>query len=767
MEDSIPLLRFVAGHYGFVILLGLVSYIIGCRLTRRVGYDSLWEEVSISVSLGLGTIAHLVLLLGLLRLLYPSVVLIALLACLIASYSVFPKLAQRIRLKLRSTTPGARMLLVGVFLALSIPILALPLYPPTAFDSTMYFLTSAKVYVQNHQIVFTPFLRLPVLPQLNEMFFTLALLLYDDIAAQVIQLLLLATLTAALIAFGRRHFSKQAGWWSAAILLANPLVLWVGSVGYLDIALMLFTTMAAYTFWNWLGSRQSHWLTLAGAFCGFAASTKYPGLFFPLIFGIVTLYIAIRERKYLYPLHLTVVTVAVAAPWYIRNFYYTRNPVFPFLPQLFGYSFWSPEDVKGLLHDMQLYGVGRSLPALLSMPWHLAFNQQLFLAEARISTLFFFALPLIVLFCIKNSSIRKIVAFAVVFMLFWSFSSQVLRFLLPVVPIMSVAAAASLDLLLGWIPFTRKLRSHWIVVVVVFAGLAYGGWQYAEATLKTNGPIPVTQEQRDRYLSQRFPSYPAHKLLNSIEGTSYTLYSMQDENLAYFVDGVYKGDYFGPARYARIWDKLTDGQKLHTELKSMGADYFLVNTARMRIDLPQDGFFRSHFKPVYEGGTVHLFELTETAFERRIRNLLQNPDFEDLKNGLPSGWLLAGTPEIDSSGKQSFSGSASVHCDQAGDVLYQVLPAAEKGRYFFSGEWRASLKGQAAKIQVNWTDAEGALVREDFNILDLSTEWKHFEFDFEAPPRAVNVTLYASPLDPSSVWFDKFSFGEVKFESVP
>jgi len=76
----------------------------------------------------------------------------------------------------------------------------------------MYFLTSAKVYVQSHRLVVTPYLRLPVLPQLNEMFFTLSLLLYDDIAAQVIQLLLLTTLAAALIAFCRRNFSKQAGW---------------------------------------------------------------------------------------------------------------------------------------------------------------------------------------------------------------------------------------------------------------------------------------------------------------------------------------------------------------------------------------------------------------------------------------------------------------------------------------------------------------------------------------------------------------------------
>lgn len=764
MEDSILLLRFVAAHYGFVILLSLISYIIGYRLTRRVGYDSVWEEVSVSVSLGLGVVAHLILLLGLLRLLYPSVVLLALSACVIASYSVLPELAQR----LRRTRPRARMILGGGFLALSIPILVLPLYPPKAFDATMYFLTSAKVYAQSHQVVLTPYLRLPLLPQLNEMFFTLALLLYDDVAAQVIQLLMLTILTAAVIAFCRRNFSKQAGWWSAAILLGNPLVLWVGSVAYLDISLMLFSTMAAYTFWNWLNSRQRHWLTLSGAFCGFAASTKYPGLFFPLILGMVTLYIAIRERRYLYPLQLAAMTFVVAAPWYIRNYYYTRNPVFPFLPQVFGYSFWSAEDVNGFIADMRLYGVGRSVPALLLMPWHLAFNQDVFLSEGlHLSKLYFFALPIIVLFSIKDSRIRKIAGFAIAFMLFWCFSSQVLRFLLPAVPIMSVAAAASLDMLLGWIPFTRKWRSHWTAVAIVFALLAYGGWQYSGEALKANGPIPVSQEQRDKYLTERMPSYPAHKLLNSLRGPNYTLYAMQDENMAYFVDGVYKGDYFGPARYARIWDKLTDGQRLYSELKSLGADYFLVNNQRMRIDLPQDGFFRSHFKPLYEGGTVHLFELTESAFERRVKNILQNPDFEDLKGGRPEGWQLAGSPVVDGSGKYSFSGSVAVRCNRAGDVLYQILPADGGGHYFFSGESRAGEKGQTAKVQVNWSDAEGVLVREDFNIIELGGEWKHFEFSFEAPQRAVSVTLYASPLDPSSVWFDNFSFGEIKYEPLP
>jgi len=44
-------------------------------------------------------------------------------------------------------------------------------------------------------------------------------------------------------------------------------------------------------------------------------------------------------------------------------------------------------------------------------------------------------------------------------------------------------------MLLGWIPFTRKLRSHWTVVVMVFAVLAYPGGDIQRLTLKANGPI--------------------------------------------------------------------------------------------------------------------------------------------------------------------------------------------------------------------------------------------------------------------------------------
>lgn len=607
MYDYLLALKFLAGHFGFVILLGLISYVIGFRITRRIAYDSFLEEVSMCISLGLGTIAFLIFLLGLFGLIYPSVVVVAVATCVAASYSGVLQLIRRIRSKLGLLRK--HWLVGGGIFIWSLPLLALPLFPPTTFDSTMYFLASTKIYVQNHRLVFTPYLRLPLLTQLNEMLFIPALLLYDDIAAQLIQLLMLVVLVLALIAFGRKYFSARAGWWSAALLLASPLVMFFGTVAYVDISLMLFGTMAAYSLWKWLDSRERHWLLLTGAFCGFAASTKYPGLFFPLVFGVVTLYVAIREHKSSPPLLLTAVVLAIAGPWYVRNYYYTGNPVFPFLPKIFGYSFWSAEDVGVLVAVMKNIGFGRGPKALLALPWRLAFRQDVFYGVIPVTTLYFFALPLLAVFSFKDARIRKLFGLALAFTLFWFITDQELRYLMPAFPMMSVAAAASLDMLVGVIPFSRKWWNHWIVTVVIGGAITFGGWQFVYRFWPR--PIPVTQQQRDNYLTNALPTYPAYRLLNDLKGRNYKVYALYDVNVAYYADGTFMGDVFGPARYDRVVAKLSDSRALYSELRTLGVDFLLINNVVWKVELPHDAFFDAHFKLVYSQDPVHVYELIE------------------------------------------------------------------------------------------------------------------------------------------------------------
>lgn len=611
---------FSISHYVTLAGLALLSYGIGLKLTGRCRFRSGWEAAAFSTSLGLGTIALGVFALGLLHWLYPRVVLgcLALAAAVCASTwkSEWEKLARASgRIRDRKV-----WLLGGIGVICLLPLLILPLYPPTAWDATEYHLTVAKIYSQHHAVIFAPYVRFPVFPQLNEMLFTLMLMLHDDIAAQMVQFLMMALVAVTLYAWGRELSSPRLGFWAAAIWLANPLVLWTGSAAYVDVGLALFATVAVYAFWNWLHLRSGHWLILAAVFAGFAAGSKLSGLFFLGLLGALTVYPSIRARTYAAIFLYFAVAAAVAGPWYLRSLYYTGNPVFPFFPKVFGYSFWSPEDVNVWLYDLQRGhgGIGRSVSAFLSLPWHLAFNQNVFNPEeglylAPLNRRFILLLPVLALFCFKNARTIRLFGFAAAYVVFWFFTSQEMRYLIPIAPIVSLASADGLERISFRVPGLRRWAGRAIVTGLGVAVLLSPGWVYGARGIRQEGLFPVTRDQRDQYLARHLPTYPAYQVLNNLKGRNYTVYVLFDEKMGYYSSGIFMGDLFGPARYSRVLRHLADSRRLYAELRSLGADYFLAAVEDRPIRLPADEFFHRHFVPIFARPEVLLFELAEQS----------------------------------------------------------------------------------------------------------------------------------------------------------
>jgi hypothetical protein len=766
--------QFVLSHYGAIAMFALLSYVYGRQLTRGVSYGSAAERVSLSVTLGLGVVAHLVLFVGLLRLLYWPVVLAALAAGCLLCIPTLKELARELRgalLRLKALRRAdlratAVCALVGaVFLP---PVLALPLYPPTSFDATSYHLPVAKTFARSHAVTFTPFLRFQVFPVLNEMWFTLALLFYDDALAQLFQLLALGALVLAVFAFGRRHFNARAGLWAAALVLASPMVLWSGSVAYIDISLTLFVAAAVYSLANWLQTSLRHWLVLSGVFCGLAAGAKYTAFVFLGLTGLVTLYRAVRERSLLPPVIFSAAALAVAAPWYVRNYVYTRNPLFPFLPGVFGYTeWWSREDLQTVLRDLRAaHGVGRGAWALLTMPYHLAFNQAPLHAEQPWSPIYFVALPLTLAWAFRNRKVGWMLVFCLAYLVFWFYAAQILRYLLPVLPVLSLATAAAFDGLLRRLaPAARRANSK------VFAGaaalaLASTGWLYAVNHWTEHGPFPVKRAERDAYLAGHLPSYPFYKLLNSQgRGAQVRLYAFYDENMLYFLNGVKMGDWFGPLRYARFLPSMSDGASLYGELKGVGADYLLANEA---TPLPQDEFFRQHFEVLYTRGQRTLYRLGDAATAGRAagRELLHNGGFETLDGAWPAEWGHDGEPTVDGSGARAKSGKVAVRCKGDDNVLYQSVPVAPGALYALSYAARADEPGQTARLQVNWSDARSQFLSTDIVLCEAGPEWRRCVMNVQAPEGAATGLVYTSCHERSEVWFDDFSFEEFAVEGA-
>lgn len=753
---------FALAHYAALAVFALLGYAIGRMLTMRCEYHSAWERAVFCTSLGLGVIACIVFILALLHWLYAWIVLGILTLIAIFCVPAWRELGRQL-VKFWVERRPKKFWLLGGFasLAVLLPIFILALYPPTTWDSTMYHLALAKIYAQNHELSFTPYIRFSLFPQVIQMLFTLMLMVYDDVMAQLTQFLMMVLTAIGLYAWGLRLFAPRVGLWAAALWLGTPLVVWLSASAYIDLGLALFLLLGTYAFYCWWNSQDSKWLILSAAFFGLAAASKYTGLLFLVVYGFMAAVYLLRKRKFAEISLFAVVVLLIAAPWYLRSYYYSGNPFLPYFSEIFGHGYMSPDEIQGLLDEQRSHGIDRTLSNLLLLPWHLAFNQQPFSPEAPLNPLYFLAIPLLIIGVLKNPHVRWLLAIAAAYLLFWFLSFQILRYLLPILPMLILAITATFDQLAEKI----KIRRHAVQAVLVIAVMAvfiFPGWTYALYKIERYGPLPATTEQRDAFLSQVHLPYEAIRYLNKLRGRDNVVYVLYAENMAYFVDGVFLGDWLGPARYSRVLGKLASGTALYDELRAIGADYFLYTTHRYRAPLPDDPSFYSHFRLIYARPYVQLFELAKEGVQyQRVlgSELLHNPGFEQLQEGQPLDWERIKDPAL-----KSVPGRGIVAQGEAQRFYLQGVPIHASRFYLLTASMKSEEKPSGyGRLHINWRDSQGNLIRVDIEDVKVEEEWKRFSMVIQAPEGAAKAWVLADTYGDSVVWFDNFSLREVNY----
>jgi 4-amino-4-deoxy-L-arabinose transferase-like glycosyltransferase len=189
------------------------------------------------------------------------------------------------------------------------------LFPPTAFDATMYHLPLVKGWVIDHRIAPALTLRYPVFAQLNEVLFAAVFLFGGELAPHLIELALLALTCGLLFVWGRRWFSPRAGALAAALLLASPLVLYLSTVGYIDVGLMHFVTLGFFALARHGDDGERALVWIAGAALACAADCKYLGLFFFAPAGLWICATAFKRKTPRAPFELAAVVLLVALPF--------------------------------------------------------------------------------------------------------------------------------------------------------------------------------------------------------------------------------------------------------------------------------------------------------------------------------------------------------------------------------------------------------------------------------------------------------------------
>ncbi len=714
------------------LMIVAVAFILGRSAAEllRLRFDSFTEETAYSVAAGLGIVALVVFLLGISRLLSPWVLGFAIAALLIAGAFILLQ-ADRPVIRIRNIL-RSHLLVALVTALVLVPLFMLPLYPPTASDSVTYHLAVAQSYIQTGSVQPTPQYRYAVFPQLVEMLFASALMMGSDILAQCISLIFLLVTALAVAAFLRHIGQKAASYWGAALLLSNSILLVLAGVAYTDMALVAFVTLAVLSFERWYEDKNDHWLVLSGLMIGCAAGTKYSALFFPLALGAL-LIVVLLQRRSIRPLFtFTICAIITALPWYLYNAYHTGNPVWPFFSSLFGHAYWNDADVQGQTADLLAsYGTGTSLRALLILPWNLFMHAEYFHSDAGLSISLLIGIPFAMYEIARKAYARRIAVVTLGFMFFWFFTSQILRYLIPVLPLVCVLAAAGMGRFFEqFFPSSRLARTLAAVVVTVL--LMLPGWRFVLHTVTSMGPPPAIPEERAEYLAKRLPSYGAVHYLNNVAGSSYNLYSYGDARIAYYAEGEFRGDVFGPWRYSRLTGLLGGSEdSLRQELNSMGSSHLLIREGSGGSECKPEWLVRRFVVPVFRTPGTALFAVKEEP-----HSAVYGPE------------MVVARPE------QSDSAAANgIHFTAQGGALYYGTCV---------GESRSA--PATILFQVTWLRNDGKPIRTDETTGVFLPRSDTLRVLSTAPSGSASGLISCSPIGDADISIGSFSLRTIRFQ---
>ncbi len=213
--------------------------------------------------------------------------------------------------------------------ALTIP---LALAPPTSWDGLFYHLTGPAHYIAQGQI--RPLDLGSVIPHLSfpslmEMLFGLAMLVRGDVTAKLLHLAYGLLLAALVYRLSSRWQGREAAGWSLLLFAAMPMVAVLAAWAYNDLALAFYQLAALYALLAWRETEKEGWLWASGILSGLALGLKYTAFPLPLV-GMAYLLWQSRQR-WRATFTFALLTGLVAAPWYLRNWAFMGNPVYPFV----------------------------------------------------------------------------------------------------------------------------------------------------------------------------------------------------------------------------------------------------------------------------------------------------------------------------------------------------------------------------------------------------------------------------------------------------
>ncbi len=231
--------------------------------------------------------------------------------------------------------------------------------PPWAYDALMYHLQGPRLLLRAGHWYLEPNLWPLNGPFLGQMLYLAVLRLGTPLPAAPIHALFGGLVLLLLADWGYRLFGDaRRAWWSVAWILGTPYyAIWM-TWPYIDLIWIFFQVGSAYATWRaWQADASARWAwaRLSAVSLGLALGAKLLALGWAVALAAFWLYRLARAGRRSQLLAWGGIVAALAAPWYLRSWWWTGNPVYPFF---WGGPGWPARRVALFMAYLHSFGWG-------------------------------------------------------------------------------------------------------------------------------------------------------------------------------------------------------------------------------------------------------------------------------------------------------------------------------------------------------------------------------------------------------------------------
>lgn len=290
--------------------------------------------------------------------------------------------------------PKIEFLYLILFVSILFITFLFTLAPPVFYDSLEFHLAVPNYYILKGKITPMEGNVFSNSPLYLQMLYLFLMIIGNEILTPIITFFMGLILNLALISFGRRFFFSDHSFLPSLFLISLPLSSFLMTTPIQDLPLALYLFLALYSFFLFKKNRKNGWLLLTGVFSGFSIGMKYHGL---LLLLLIPLLIFILSRNFKENLKfiavIFIIAILVATPWFLKNLFYTGNPIYPLFFKIFDGKGWGKENNKRYIEDLHI----KNFSQMFSILYQVNVSSKIFGAGGIIGPIFIIFLPLFLL----------------------------------------------------------------------------------------------------------------------------------------------------------------------------------------------------------------------------------------------------------------------------------------------------------------------------------------------------------------------------------